>query len=91
MEMRDGLVQSDPLSPLYFTLLLQSVLQCTQSKLPETKAVLPGQVFVYLDDVIIVGPAEQAFAALTIFNKQCSTLGWSLNLHKSEVLSARAH
>ena len=78
---RDGLIQGDPLSPLLFALGLQPVLKAAQSMLPG------GHVFAYLDDVVLVGPVESAFAAFQVFKDNAASIGLHVNTSKTKVLS----
>ncbi len=85
--MRDGLIQGDPLSPLLFALLLQPILRSTKEKLASTPD--QGDLFAYLDDVILVGPANRVFAAFRDFSQQVAKVGLHINLDKTNVLSVK--
>ncbi len=86
--MADGLIQGDPLSPLLFALLLQPILLATKKKLSANPN--QGDLFAYLDDVILIGPPNQVFAAFDEFTRQLLHVGLHINLDKTNVLSIRA-
>lgn len=81
VEVGDGIIQGDPLSPLLFCLAIQPVLQRVQRVLQS------GFVFGYLDDVVIVGPIAEIFPAFDLFKTCAADIGLQVNLTKTKVLT----
>jgi hypothetical protein len=81
----EGVIQGDPLSPLFFALALQDCLDTTQQVInsgnPEAK------IFAYLDDVCILAPAPTTLAAHEHFVKSAAGVGLNVNARKSKVYS----
>ena len=84
IDVRDGIIQGDPVSPLLFCLALQPVLRAVQDNLKS------GHVFGYLDDVVLVGPVADIFPAFELFKSKAATISLTVNLTKTKVLSLHA-
>ena len=85
IEVGDGIIQGDPLSPLYFCLAIHPVLVAVQELLSD------GHVFGYLDDLVLVGPATSVFPAFDLFKTKAAQVGLHVNLTKTKVLSMFNH
>jgi hypothetical protein len=81
----EGVTQGDPLSPLFFSLGIQSTLEATQQVL-ETNGATAARVFAYLDDVCIIGPPERVADAFTTFKNCASKIGLAVNPTKTKLL-----
>jgi hypothetical protein len=86
LTMAEGVAQGDPLSPLFFSLALQDTLQITQQTMNNLGA---GRTFAYLDDVVLVGPPSSLSQAFSVFKHKCSSVGLSVNISKTQVLTLR--
>jgi hypothetical protein len=80
-----GVQQGDPLGPLLFCLVLDTVVQNIHSS-------CPGLLFHkwYLDDGVLAGPTASVAKALTIIRREGAPLGLNLNLAKCELFSRKA-
>ncbi len=85
IEVADGIIQGDPLSPLYFCMAMQPILDTVQSMLKD------GHVFGYLDDIVLVGPIGSVFPAYGLFRSMAADIGLEVNAAKTKVLSLYAH
>ncbi|CAE7877562.1 unnamed protein product, partial [Symbiodinium necroappetens] len=76
-----GVQQGDPLGPLLFSAVLQSLAT-------ELRALPLDLAFFYLDDGVLAGDVQEVVRALQHVQRRATELGLQLNLSKCEVVGA---
>jgi hypothetical protein len=81
----EGVIQGDPLSPLFFALALQPSLISAQSLL--TQKCQQARIFSYLDDICLIGPPSAVAPCVDHLKQSLAPSGLHLNGSKTLVYS----
>jgi hypothetical protein len=73
-----GIVQGDPLGPLFFSMGLDPVLTASQRD--------GVHAYAYLDDVTMCGPSDKVLESFTALQQNAAEIGLMVNRHKCKVL-----